>query len=68
MNAIPRRCGRPPGEYLAAQTPVNPPPIIAVFEHDLGKRAGPLSIAVLQFFLVYLLHRSVRTTPETKRG
>jgi hypothetical protein len=35
---------------------------IGLFEHDLGKCAGPLFIAVLQFFVVYLLHRSVRTT------
>jgi hypothetical protein len=36
---------------------------IGLFEHDLGKSAGPLFIAVLQFFVVYLLHRSVRITP-----
>ena len=41
---------------------------IGLFEHDLGKCAGPLLIAVLQFFAVYLLHRSVRITPQTKRG
>ena len=41
---------------------------IGLFEHDLGKCAGPLSIAVLQFFVVYLLHRSVRITLQTKRG
>jgi hypothetical protein len=40
---------------------------IGLFEHDFGKCAGPLFIAVLQFFVVYLLHRSVRT-PQTKRG
>jgi hypothetical protein len=40
---------------------------IGLFEHDLGKCAGPLFIAVLQFFVVYLLHRSVRITPQTKR-
>ena len=39
---------------------------IGLFEHDLGKCAGPLFIAVLQFFVVYLLHRSVRITPQTK--
>jgi hypothetical protein len=38
---------------------------IGLFEHDLGKCAGPLLIAVLQFFVVYLLHRSVRITPQT---
>src|SRR6202045_1980271 len=42
---------------------------IGLFEHDLGKCAGPFVIAVLQFFVVYLLHRSTRiTTPQTKRG
>ena len=41
---------------------------IGLFEHDLGKCAGPLFIAVLQFFVVYLLHRSVRITPQTKLG
>jgi hypothetical protein len=41
---------------------------IGLFEHDLGKCAGPLVIALLQFFVVYLLHRSVRITPQTKRG
>ena len=41
---------------------------IGLFEHDLGKCAGPLLIAVLQFFVVYQLHRSVRITPETKGG
>ena len=40
---------------------------IGLYEHDLGKCAGPLFIAVLQFFVVYLLHRSVRITPQTKR-
>jgi hypothetical protein len=40
---------------------------IGLFEHDLGKCAGPLSIAVLQFLVVYLLHKSVRFTPQTKR-
>jgi hypothetical protein len=38
---------------------------IGLFEHDLGKCAGPLFIAILQFFVVYLLHRSVRITPQT---
>ena len=41
---------------------------IGLFEHDLGKCAGPLFIAVLQFLVVYLLHRSERITPETERG
>jgi hypothetical protein len=41
---------------------------IGLFDHDLGKFAGPLFIAVLQFLVVYLLHRSVRITPQTKRA
>jgi hypothetical protein len=41
---------------------------IGLFEHDLGKCAGPLFIAILQFFVVYLLYRSLRITPQTKRG
>jgi hypothetical protein len=41
---------------------------IGLFENDLGKCAGPLFIAVLQFFVVYLLHRSVQTTPQPYRG
>ena len=30
---------------------------IGLFQNDLGKLAGPLVIAVLQFFAVYLLHQ-----------
>jgi hypothetical protein len=41
---------------------------IGLFEHDLGKCAGPLIIAVVQFFVVYLLHRSVRIATQAKRG
>ena len=41
---------------------------IGLFEHDLGKCAGPLFISVLQFVVVYLLHRSLRITPQTERG
>ena len=41
---------------------------IGLFEHDLRESAGPLFIAVLEFFVVYLLHRSVRITPQTHRG
>jgi hypothetical protein len=41
---------------------------IGLFQHDLGKFAGPLFIAALQFFAVYLLHRSARITPQAKRG
>ena len=40
---------------------------IGLFEQDIGKCAGPLFIAILQFFVVYLLHRSVRIAPQTKR-
>jgi hypothetical protein len=36
---------------------------IGLFQHDLQKSAGPLFLAVLQFFVVYLLHISVRITP-----
>src|SRR4029077_14632384 len=38
------------------------------FEHDFGRCAGPLFIAVLQFFMVYLLHISVRITPQLEHG
>jgi hypothetical protein len=41
---------------------------IGLYERDPGKCAGPLFIAVLQFFVVYLLHKSVRITPQTKSG
>jgi hypothetical protein len=41
---------------------------IGLFQHDLGKCAGPLVIGVLQFFVVYLLYRSVRFTPQTARA
>ena len=41
---------------------------IGLSEHDLGKSAGPLFIAALQFFAVYLLYRSVRNMPQTERG
>ena len=41
---------------------------IGLFEHDLGKCAGPLFIAALQFFVVYLLHRSRSLAPQTVRG
>ena len=33
---------------------------VGLFEHDFGKCAGPLFVAVLQFCVVYLLHRSER--------
>ena len=39
---------------------------IGLYENDLGKCAGPLFIAVLQFFVVYLLHRS-RRKPSADR-
>jgi hypothetical protein len=41
---------------------------IGLFEHDVAKCAGPLFIAVLQFFVVYLLHRSVRITTQRQGG
>lgn len=41
---------------------------IGLYEHDLGKCAGPLFIAILQFIVVYLLYRSVRIAPRTERG
>jgi hypothetical protein len=41
---------------------------IGLFEHDPAKCAGPLFIAVLQFFGVYLLHKSLRAAPQTTRG
>jgi hypothetical protein len=41
---------------------------IGLFQHDLRKFAGPLFFAVLQFLVVYLLNRSMRITPQTKRG
>src|ERR1700730_13651271 len=33
---------------------------IGLYQHDPGKFAGPLFFAVLQFFVVYLLHRSMK--------
>jgi hypothetical protein len=41
---------------------------IGLFQHDLGKYAGPPFIAVLQFFVVHLPQRSARITPQIKRG
>jgi hypothetical protein len=38
---------------------------IGLFERDLGKCAGPLFIAVLQFIVVYVLQRSARIVPQT---
>jgi hypothetical protein len=40
---------------------------IGLFEHDPGKCTGPLFIAALQFFVVYLLHRSVRIAPLARQ-
>src|SRR5260370_7467068 len=37
---------------------------IGLFEHDLGKCAGPLFLPVLHFLVSYLLHTSVRITPQ----
>ena len=36
---------------------------VGLFQRDLRKSAGPLFIGALQFFVVYLLHVSVRVTP-----
>ena len=41
---------------------------IGWYEHDPGKCAGPLLIAVFQFFVVFMLHKSGRLTPQTKSG
>jgi len=38
---------------------------VGLFERDLGKCAGPLFIAVLQFFVVYLLHRHSKCKPRS---
>jgi hypothetical protein len=40
---------------------------IGLFEHDVGKSAGPLFIAILQFFVVYRLHKSMVITPNEAR-
>jgi hypothetical protein len=41
---------------------------IGLFEHNLGKCAGPLFIAVLQFFAMYLLHISRRIRTQDENG
>ena len=41
---------------------------IGLYEHDPGKSAGPLLIALLQFFAVNLLQKSVPITPQTMSG
>ena len=41
---------------------------IGIYEGDLGKGAGPLVIAALQLVVMYRLHRSMRTTPQTEHG
>ena len=41
---------------------------IGLFQHDLRKFAAPLFLFILQFFVVYLLHRSMRITPQTRCG
>jgi hypothetical protein len=40
---------------------------IGLFEHDLGKCAGPLVISVLQFVALYLLQRAAQITPQLAR-
>ena len=37
---------------------------VGLYQHDLGKSIGPLVIAVLQFFALYLLNRSVRASVD----
>src|ERR1700731_867556 len=41
---------------------------IGLYERDLGKCAGPLFIAALQFFVMYQLYRSTRITSQSRRG
>jgi hypothetical protein len=41
---------------------------IGLFEHNLGKCAGPLFIALLQFFATYLLHRSRQIRTQNENG
>jgi hypothetical protein len=38
---------------------------IGLFDHDPEKFAGPLVFAVIQFVVVYLLHRSTRIATQT---
>src|SRR3979490_2746787 len=37
---------------------------VGLLQHDLGKAIGPLVIAAFQFFAVYLLTRSTRTSAQ----
>jgi hypothetical protein len=39
---------------------------IGLYERDLGKCAGPLLLAALEFFAMYRLQRSMRITPQTR--
>jgi hypothetical protein len=41
---------------------------IGLFEHNLGRCAGPLFIALLQFFATYLLHRSRQIRTQNENG
>jgi hypothetical protein len=34
---------------------------VGVLQHDLGKSAGPLGIAILQFFAMFMLRKSTET-------
>jgi len=43
-------------------------PELVCLSMALGSAQGRSIIAILQFFVVFLLHRSVRITPQTKRG
>jgi hypothetical protein len=41
---------------------------IGLLEHNLGKCAGPLFIAFLQFFAMYLLYRSRQIRTQNENG
>jgi hypothetical protein len=41
---------------------------IGLYEHDVGKCAGPLVIALCQFSSVFLLQRSLQHSPQTMHG
>jgi|SRR5580704_4868923 hypothetical protein len=41
---------------------------IGLYGHDVGKTAGPLFLAVLQFLAMHLLHRSLQITTQAGRA
>ena len=56
MNAVPRRCRRPLGEYVVAQRPANPPPMITFLpcpSHHARPDSGDPSYGI-GFFLKHL--------------